>query len=147
MDRTQCAPLDISNHDNEIDAKISSEQIQELLEALKKHWDNVVTDTDINPKRDAVFGIAFYCISILGELVDGGTKVGILGRSGLRTIVECYITLAFLVKRDQDDLWKEYRQYGSGQAKLSFLKLTEKVEKQPTAFNVDDLERIGRAHV
>ena len=143
MDRTQCAPLDISNHDNEIDAKISSEQIQELLEALKKHWDNVVTDTDINPKRDAVFGIAFYCISILGELVDGGTKVGILGRSGLRTIVECYITLAFLVKRDQDDLWKEYRQYGSGQAKLSFLKLTEKVEKQPTAFNVDDLERLA----
>ena len=143
MERTSCIPLDISCHDNEVNTKLSPQDTQDILEKLKLHWDNIVKDTDINPKQDAVFGITFYCVSILEELLQSNNNVGILGRSGLRTLVECYITLAYLIKKDQEDLWKAYRHYGTGQAKLSLLKLTEKVDQQPSSINIDDLERLS----
>lgn len=141
MKHTKCIPIKIYNN-NGIKNSITLEDTSKLIDDLKKHWDTNVNDTDLNPKRDAIYGNVFYCVSILEELLKSENAVSIVGRLGLRAIVESYITLAYLIKKDEDNLWKEYRNYGVGQIKLATLKLDEKVENVPSSVNVEYLNQL-----
>ena len=59
-------------------------------------------------------------------------------------MTECYIVLAFLLKRDEPALWKKYRNYGSGQAKLAFLKNFDLDKSDmPDYFDVSELEAMA----
>jgi hypothetical protein len=64
-----------------------------------------------------------YALEVLSELMRVGNAATVLGRSGLRTILEAFLTLAYLAKDDDPKLWAAYREYGAAQAKLAFLKL------------------------
>ena len=87
-----------------------------LRERLATHWEATHTTTAIDPRHDAVFGIAFYAIRIVHEiLLYGGTRT-VLARYGLRTLLELRISLAYLLKQDSDELWRQWRAYGTGQA-------------------------------
>ncbi len=60
----------------------------------------------------------------------------------LRSLVECYITLTYLIKKGDDTLWKSYRVFGSGQAKLSYLKL--ELNSETTNYvNVETLQELA----
>jgi hypothetical protein len=65
-----------------------------------------------------------------------------IGRSVLRTIIECFITLAYLGAKDDQALWLKHRDYGSGQAKLAFLK-NLRSEKVPKFINLERLEGLA----
>jgi hypothetical protein len=106
-----------------------SSKIKDLLDNLKEHSVSTKKTTGIDAKHDAVFGLSFYCLEILRELTQDGNSTSILSRMGLRTIAESYITLAYLCSRNDAELWQVYRVYGSGQAKLAFLKLDEMEDK------------------
>lgn len=66
----------------------------------------------------------------------------IIGRIGLRTILECYVTLAYLVKQNTPRLWESYRVYGAGQAKLAFLKLADS-QVRPDYVSVETLNALA----
>ena len=98
------------------------QKIAEVSRHLESHFNRTITTTAIDAKHDAVFGIAFYAISVLNEIIGLGNETSILGRTAIRTLVESYISLAYLTKKDSAEMWMKYRNYGSGQAKLTFLK-------------------------
>jgi hypothetical protein len=100
-------------------------RIREAREALARHEKSCLDTTDIDAKHDATFGFGGYALAILDELISMGNSTAILGRIGLRTLFECFVTLLHLKGRDDPALWMAYRQYGSGQAKLAFLKLDD----------------------
>ena len=54
-----------------------------------------------------------------------GSCNSISGRTTLRTIAESFITLAYLAKKDDAELWQKYQVYGTGQTKKAFLKLDD----------------------
>ena len=56
-----------------------------------------------------------------------GNSVSALGRSGIRTLLEIHVTLAFLSSKRSPELWREFRVFGAGQAKLALLKLEQDV--------------------
>ena len=85
--------------------------------------------------------MAFYALHILDELLGIGVGAGILGRLGLRTILEVRINLRFLIVKNDQNLWKTWRKYGAGQAKLNALKFDETVEA-PRHIDVESLEQI-----
>jgi hypothetical protein len=87
--------------------------------------------SSIDPRHEATFGLAAYSLAILEELPRIGNGTGILGRAGLRAALETFLTLAYLAHEDDPDTWREYRSYGTGQAKLAFLKLDEITEISP----------------
>lgn len=118
-------------------------QVHKVREALAEHEKNSLTTTDIDAKHDAVFGIASYELAILDELLRLGNSTSIIGRIGLRTILESHLTLSYLKKRDEPDLWMAYRQYGSGQAKLAFLKLDESGGTVPSSVNMEVLRELA----
>jgi hypothetical protein len=117
-------------------------QIDKVIESLEKHWSQTHSTTSIDAKHDAVFGMAFYSLRILQELLGIGIGSSIIGRLGLRTILEVRITLHYLIKNDDKKLWEKWRMYGAGQAKLSALKFDENLDP-PKHINIENIEKIA----
>lgn len=113
-----------------------------LWEKLHNHFINTDGLTCIQPKRDASFGFAFYSLTIVLEMISLSDKT-ILSKITLRMLSEIYITFKYLVTKNNDDKWSEYRSFGSGQAKLTFLKLDEVLDTLPEYINKEDIERIA----
>jgi hypothetical protein len=120
---TPCFPLPAGSDTAPPRVGTTSQRIGEVYAALIQHWNLTTTTTAVDAKHDAAFGYAFYCLSLLQELLRVGVSQSITARMALRAIVESFITLAYLAEKDDKDLWMSYRVFGAGQAKLQYLKL------------------------
>ncbi len=116
--------------------------LSKLREHLEAHWQQTHSTTAMDPKHDAIFGMAFYCLRILDEML--GIRIGnsVLGRLGIRTILEVRINLAYMLEKDTAQLWKEWREYGAGQVKLNALKFDESIDP-PQYIDVETIESIA----
>lgn len=103
----------------------SKTRVREVRAQVIEHFFATQETTAVNPRHDTSFGIALFALGILDELLGVGVSASISGRFSLRCLLESFVTLADLAKRDDPDLWKSHRVYGSGQAKLALLKLEE----------------------
>jgi hypothetical protein len=101
--------------------------------------------TDVDPMHEGAFGFVLYALRALLELV-GRARQRIAGRLLLRTIVECRITLAYLMTKNDPALWAKYRRYGSGQAKLALLKIAE-AARPPHSVSSEILQQIANEDV
>lgn len=101
------------------------QRVHGVYDLLVEHWLATRGHSGIDAKHDTTFGLAFYSLSILRELLNIGTSTAILGRFGLRSLLDGFITLAYLSHKNNPDLWRSHRVFGAGQAKLSSLKLEE----------------------
>jgi hypothetical protein len=143
---TPCFPLQSTTNLAAIRKGTTPERLKEIYDLLVDHCNQTRIATSVDPRHDTVFGIGLYCLSILHELLRIGASQSISGRIALRTLVECYITLAYLAKRDDPDLWKSHRVFGAGQAKLAYLKLEDMSEG--TAFvGADTLKNLANEDV
>src|SRR5207248_3837174 len=118
-------------------------RVREVREALARHENSCLKTTDVDPRHDAAFGFGAYSLAILEELLCVGNSTSILGRIGVRTLLESYVTISHLKACDDPNLWMAYRQYGSGQAKLAFLKLDDPTGNIPISVNVDVLNQLA----
>ena len=125
-----------------VEAQVTRQQISYVLENLQYHWQRTHSTTHIDPKHDGVFGMAFYCLRTLNEIMGIGNSTGILGRLGLRTILETRVNLAYLLKQDDQALWENWRRHGAGQAKLNVLKFQDN-EELPGYIDLETLEAIA----
>ncbi len=126
--------------DNE--ATVSRGNISTVIQNLEEHWANTHSTTGIDARHDAVFGITLYVLRTLDELLGIGIGSGILGRLGLRTIFECHVSLHYLLSKDTEDLWKKWRTYGAGQAKLNALRFDELMDA-PKHIDINTIEAIA----
>jgi hypothetical protein len=60
--------------------------------------------------------------------------------------VDCRISLAYLLLRDDHELWSKFRKFGSGQAKLALLKI-EELEDKPSFIDDSILEQLANEDV
>jgi hypothetical protein len=121
---TPCLALRKPIDEAEIEVVVTRARIREVTEQLRAYWETTHSTTGIDARHDAVFGTAFYALALLDELMGIGIANSILGRVGLRTIFEGRINLHFLLQRADESLWKKWRSFGAGQAKLSSLNST-----------------------
>lgn len=103
--------------------------VNDVYISLVEHCNQTRVTIDIDARHDSVFRIALYALSILQELLRIGAAQSISARMLLRTLLECLVTLTYLVQRDSPDLWQSYRSFGTGQAKLAFIKLDQSEEQ------------------
>jgi hypothetical protein len=118
-------------------------KVREVREALARHEKSCLDTSNVDARHDAVFGLGAYSLAILDELLSMGNSTAILGRLGLRTLLEIYVTLVHLKLRDDPALWTAYRQYGAGQAKLAFLKLDDPASSVPSSVNLEVLRQLA----
>jgi Family of unknown function (DUF5677) len=121
---------------------ISLGALSKIREELEAHWENTHSTTEIDAKHDAVFGMALFAIRLAEETFSADDSRGILGRLALRTFLEIHITLRHLLTEDNPELWRSWRAYGAGQAKLISLKLAESPDL-PHYVDADLLRKIA----
>ena len=141
-DKTPCFLLAPQRLDEKVQSSTTRQQISELIENLEGHWNKTHSTTAVDAKHDAVFGMTFYALRILTEMMAFGISNGILSRLGLRTLLELRINLKHMIDANDTELWRKWRQYGTGQAKLSSLKL-EDLEEPPRYVDIETIERIA----
>jgi len=110
---------------------------RELSEARLLHFFNAyaeLTDLFFNTMRsgtldikfEIVFGLGLYALALFSELITGHSNdTGLTGRLILKSLVDCRVTLAYLLKKDDPTLYERFRGFGTGQAKLALLKIQE----------------------
>jgi hypothetical protein len=140
---TECEPIHTMEAEWSPVIATTRRRIRDVREALARHEKACVRTTDIDAKHDATFGYGGYALAILSELVSADNGTAILGRLGLRTLFECYVTLLYLKIHDDPSLWMAYRQYGSGQAKLAFLKMDDPDANPPASINLETLRQLA----
>jgi len=78
-------------------------------------------------KFDVMIGSTQYALKIFIEIYEKSLGNNILGRHGIRTIIEIYIMLKYLLKTESEKpyIWEEYKLYGISKYKLILLKARE----------------------
>jgi hypothetical protein len=123
-------------------AACSRASVSAALQSLAEAALTTTTTTAPDARHASAFGLAAYALGITSELLGIGVSQGILGRLGLRAILEAYVSLAYLSGRDDPALWDSYRAYGQGQAKLAMLKV-EDLAGPPLFVTTDLLEQMA----
>ncbi len=139
---TRCISIDpVPKRDPSVGT--TTAMLRVVSERLQAHSVTTRTTTAVDARHEGVFGLVGFALTLLGELLRMGNGTSILGRLGLRSILEAFVTLTYLVSKDDPELWMEYRRYGSGQAKLAFLKLDAHAGDAPEFVNKDLLEALA----
>jgi Family of unknown function (DUF5677) len=121
---------------------IDLETWEAVVGGLAGHAKLNLSTTKVDPKYDMVFGAGFYVLGVLGELIGSSTGDTIVARMALRAVFESYATLAYLRKKNEESLWKSYRVYGAGQAKLAFLKTVD-MDERPAFISIETLRHLA----
>lgn len=117
-------------------------RIREVRKHLIDHCNQTRSSTMVDARHDTVFGVGLYGLNVLEDLLRIGIGNTALARMGLRSLVESLITLSYLAQRDDPQLWRSYRVFGSGQAKLQALKLVSE-EARPSYVDVETLQNLA----
>lgn len=137
--RSECIFAESIQINDKIDTVSVFEKVIEIDNAISEHFHNTITTTKIDPRHDGAFGLVFYISHLLTLSAIEGVGKTVLGRLILRTAVESYITLSYLVKKDDSTVWLQFRNYGNGQNKLSYLKYIN-LENKPSFISKETLE-------
>ena len=120
-DKTPCAVP--SKDEIEFDARTKiQEELNNVINSLCDHFMENIVSTTVDSRLDGAFGIVFYMLCLAAEMAHSPSSNYASGRIVLRTIVENLITLSYLGQKDDPAIWLQFRNYGSGQTTLAFLK-------------------------
>ncbi len=121
---TPCNPIKIAFPENTTEYK---EFITDCRKALEYVFYSNKEKSLTEDKFDVIIGSINYALKIFTEINDMALGNRILGRHGTRTIIEIYIMLKYLLKREveQPNIWEEYKLYGVSKYKLVLLKARE----------------------
>lgn len=132
--------------ETEEDDDALKEDIYSTIVELYEHFFSSIQNTDVDARLDSSFGISFYSLSLCLEMASLPSRHLATGRVVLRTITELAITLSFLRTKDDEAIWMQHRQYGSGQTALAFLK-SSAGEDVPSHIDLEKLEVLANEDV
>ena len=141
--KTPCFPIATDFPKMEISTGTTREHLSKVYNLLVEHTHHTRTTSSVDARHDTVFGIGLYSLSLLQESLQVGNCNSISARTTLRTIAENFITLAYLAKKDDPELWQKYRAYGTGQVKKVLLKLDDSKTENPSFVDRDTLEQLA----
>ncbi len=98
-------------------------RVQAVRRRLQNHSFETRVTTAVDSRHDIVFSSGLFALALVEELLSPGIGQSLMGRMVVRSLSEVYISLSYLLAKDNPDLWQSFRTYGAGQMKLSFLHL------------------------
>lgn len=117
-------------------------ELKNTIEQVIRHFRDSIATTNVDARMDSAFGIALYALTLTYELANVPSQLLASGRILLRTIAESFITLAFMRAKDDPNIWLQYRNYGTGQTTLAFLKASG-LEEVPDYIDIERLEMLA----
>ena len=130
---TRCNPIQIMHEENQLNHQSFIEQYRKVLEYITNSHK---TESLLDDRFDVIIGSITYALRLFSEISDNNTGNGILGRYGIRTIIEILIILKYLLKRENEHpaIWEEYKLYGISKYKLVLLKARENELEETSHF-------------
>ena len=121
---TSCKPMTIVFHQNEDEYKDFINCFQKVLEYILHSNKEKSLSED---KFDVIIGSITYALKIYIEINEKSLGNSIIGRHAIRTIIEVFIMLKYLLNREttNSNIWEEYKLYGISKYKLILLKARE----------------------
>ncbi len=119
-------------------------QTVELRHNLIDHFFKEGKTSAIDARYETSFGITLYGLSLYIEIIFYTVSLSITGRLAMRALVECYITLKYLLEKEKSEpkIWDTFREYGNGQLKLLYLKLKE-TNQSIGSIEIDTLDELA----
>jgi hypothetical protein len=141
-ENTRCDVEQAEVPSSDFDNRSAAQDIAETYIDLAGHFFRTNSTTAIDARHDGVFGLALYGLTLVLSLMrPHSTRPA--GRIVLRSLVEVFLTLGYLLKLDSVDRWRKFRVHGSGQAKLAFLKITQDKSELPKYVDMETLEGLA----
>jgi hypothetical protein len=123
-----------------------NKKLQEINQNLSDHFWRTAKGSDKDPKHEVVFGLALYATDLAASSILLGMGRSSQGRMVLRGLVECLISLKYLITKDSLELWMAFQSHGTGQAKLVVQRLEEE-KRSPKYLNQENLGQIANDDV
>ena len=124
---------------------LSGAEFARVYGACASHGMRTMSTTSVDAVHEGTFGMALFATATFAQMF-GYMSRRPAARNLLRTLAEIFITLSYLQERDDQNLWLAWRNYGSGQAKLAFLKMIERTEN-PSHVDMGDLEALANEDI
>lgn len=138
FDRTTCLPQQSVSEKTQL----RENELYEGMKESRQHYFNSARDirlkliehllkssttSAIDSRHEIAFGLVLYSFSLYLEIIFYSVSLSITGRLAMRSLIECYITLKYLLQKEtsEPEIWDTFREYGNGQLKLLYLKLRE----------------------
>lgn len=138
FDKTDCIPEEEVNKKIEERQEVLRREIEDMrnyyLEpcinirnSLITHYFSTMKVSSRDEKHEAVFGLALYAMTLFIETNFYRMAQSISARLNIRTLLEIFITLKFMEvkEKEEPEIWKTFRDYGTGQFKLIMSKVKE----------------------
>jgi hypothetical protein len=108
------------------------------------HFVQTSQTSAIDSRHEGSFGLALYGLTLFIELLFYRAPLSIIGRLGMRALAEVYITFKYLLKKEKTEpaIWDTYRDYGTGQLKLIYLKLKE-LNAELSSIEIEELNDLA----
>jgi len=148
---TNCVPEEvvskkIENLREDLSFQIKNKREHYMGEIKKVRQDMInrffaIENSDLDFRKEAVFGLSLYGIVLFSEInIYTGTH-SLTGRIALRSLIELYISLEYLLKKETTEpkIWNDFYEYGKGQAKLIYLKYKED-NLNSSSIDLDEIE-------
>lgn len=118
---SNCKPMVILHTNN---FKVDNDFLDDCRKAIEFIFYSNKETYCCDEKMSVLLGITNYSIKIYSEILSKSLGDTILGRQGLRIIIESYIMMKYLIKSELDhpDVWQDYKKYGLSKFKLILLK-------------------------
>lgn len=115
--------------------------VKRIIQYIK---DVYIDNAPLEQKNKILFGIMTYSFKRLEEAEIHNLYNSISGRSIVRSLIENYIMMKYLIhlEKEKSNIWTEYEQYGIGQYKLVLSRHREEQNTRESHVNTDMLEFI-----
>ena len=125
MHDTGCIDPSVGQGYTFIETRIDPDTLYAARDEVIDRFRGSIRAERVDARLDSAFGLVLYALSVLEEIGMHRIHTRILGVISLRSLAEVCITLRYLAYTDTPAMWKSFRVYGSGQAKLAFLKIQQ----------------------
>lgn len=129
---TDCSlyTMHFKNEDRDISGYL--EELHEIFAYLSHLLTSV---SPLDEKMNVIFGIATYSYKRFKEAADHNLFNSISGRGCVRVMIENYIMIKYLLKKEPEhqNIWREYQFYGLGLYKLVLARHRECKNINPTS--------------
>ncbi|WP_235593241.1 DUF5677 domain-containing protein [Leptospira interrogans] len=126
----------------------NSDGYESFIDNSKKLLEYIVLtnkeDSLSDDRFDVFLGSVTYCLKIVNEIAEKMLGDCILARHGVRTILEIYIILKYLIRKENENprIWEEYKLYGISKYKLILLKAREGNVDKESHFSPDIVDAL-----
>lgn len=155
FNNTRCVPEEaasnkIKNRQKELIQEMENAQKHYFNETVKirneliNHFFNTSRISSVDSRHEGAFGLALFGLTLFIEVIFYRAPLSITGRIALRSLIELYITFAYLLKKEKNEprIWDDYRIYGAGQLKLIYLKLKE-IKETTSSIELNELDYLA----